>query len=97
LIPSGNELKIRTASEFRLAVKSPDVEAAVRQILGRPLKVVVEIGQVSAVTPAQAPKAANQEEDELTARALSHPEVKRFQELFPDSQVRTIRDLKEST
>jgi hypothetical protein len=32
---------------------------------------------------------------EAAARALEHPEVKRFQELFPDSEVRAIRNLKE--
>jgi multidrug efflux pump len=33
---------------------------------------------------------------EVTERALSNPEVKRFQELFPDSHVRTVRNLRES-
>jgi len=31
----------------------------------------------------------------VSERALSHPEVKRFQERFKDSQVRGVRDLKE--
>ena len=35
-------------------------------------------------------------EDEATARALAHPEVKRFQEVFPDAQVRTVRNLKDN-
>ena len=34
--------------------------------------------------------------DEAAERALAHPEVKRFQELFPESQVRQVRNLKES-
>jgi hypothetical protein len=35
--------------------------------------------------------------DDATAeRALGHPEVQRFQELFPGSQVRTVRNLREN-
>jgi len=34
-------------------------------------------------------------DDEVSARALEHPEVKRFQELFPDSHVRTVRNLRD--
>jgi hypothetical protein len=33
--------------------------------------------------------------DEAAGRALEHPAVKRFQELFPQSQVREIRNLRE--
>ena len=40
----------------------------------------------------QAPAQANTEFNE---RALEHPGVKRFQELFPDAHVRTVRNLKE--
>jgi hypothetical protein len=34
-------------------------------------------------------------EEEVSQRALSHPDVQRFQELFPDAQVRAVRNLKE--
>ena len=34
-------------------------------------------------------------EDEVTERALSHPEVQRFRELF-GGEVRNVRNLKES-
>ena len=34
-------------------------------------------------------------EDEVTVRALAHPEVQRFQQMFPGSMVRTVRNLKE--
>jgi hypothetical protein len=34
--------------------------------------------------------------DEAAERALAHPEVKRIQELFPESQVRAVRNLKEN-
>jgi hypothetical protein len=35
-------------------------------------------------------------QDEIAARALAHPEVQKFQELFPGSQVRKVRDLREN-
>jgi hypothetical protein len=34
-------------------------------------------------------------EGETAERALAHPEVKRFQELFPDAQLRAVRSLKD--
>jgi len=34
-------------------------------------------------------------QDDVAERALSHPEVRRFQEMFPDAQVRVVRNLKE--
>ena len=60
---------------------------------GRQVRVVVKVGE-GAATPVAAPKAAPV--DEVSTRALEHPEVKRFQEMFPDSQVRAVRNLKEN-
>ena len=34
-------------------------------------------------------------DDNVTERALSHPGVKRFQELFPGAHVRAVRNLNE--
>ena len=42
------------------------------------------------------PRQKPAEDDATAERALAHPEVQRFQELFPDSQVRTVRNLKEN-
>ncbi|MGD0620734.1 MAG: hypothetical protein ABSB67_24155 [Bryobacteraceae bacterium] len=71
-----------------------DLNKVVQQIAGRPMKVTVEVGTpavaVAAASVAKAPGA-----DEVSERALAHPEVRRFQELFPDAHVRTVRDLKE--
>ena len=33
--------------------------------------------------------------DDVTERALADPEVRRFQETFPDAQVRAVRNLKQ--
>ena len=34
--------------------------------------------------------------NEATVRAMAHPEVQRFQEMFPGSQVRTVRNPKDT-
>ena len=39
--------------------------------------------------------ATKPKEDDVLERALAHPEVQRFQEIFPDAQVRAVRNLKE--
>jgi DNA polymerase-3 subunit gamma/tau len=92
MVEAGGEWRFTTPPEFRMAVKSPEVEAAARQIAGKPVKIVVQVGEVASV-PAAVKPAAN--EDEASNRALNHPEVKHFQELFPGSTVRTVRNLKE--
>jgi hypothetical protein len=55
------------------------------------MRVKVTAGTVDVV---ETPK-AKPPEDEASERALSHPEVRRFQETFPDAQVRVVRNLKE--
>jgi DNA polymerase-3 subunit gamma/tau len=88
---SAGELSFTTPDQFLLAMKDEDINRAVRQIIGRSLKIKVAAGQGSAPAP-KLPKAP---EDETTARALANPEVKRFQDAFPGGQVRTVRNLKE--
>jgi len=73
-------------------VKQPEFEAIAKKIAGRPVRVAIKIGDAAPASPLAAPK----REDEATVRALSHPEVKRFQEIFPDAQVRTVRNLKDT-
>jgi hypothetical protein len=46
------------------------------------------------VDVAEVPK-ARPPQDDVSERALAHPEVRRFQETFPDAQVRVVRNLKE--
>jgi DNA polymerase-3 subunit gamma/tau len=91
---AGGELRFVTPEEFRLAMDPRDLNKVVQQIAGRPLKVTVEVG-TPAVAVAAASLAKTPGADELSERALAHPEVRRFQELFPDAHVRTVRDLKE--
>ena len=67
------------------------VMKVVQKVAGRPMRVKVTAGTVDVV---ETPK-AKPPEDETSERALSHPEVRRFQETFPDAQVRVVRNLKE--
>ena len=77
-----------------LALRSPDVAKALEQVLGRKVKVVVTAGGGEAA-PSGGGAATGARLDEAAARALEHPAVKRFQELFPQSQIREVRNLRE--
>jgi DNA polymerase-3 subunit gamma/tau len=92
---SPQEILFLTTKMYQPYFKGPDFENAVKQIAGRPVKITVKIGD-PAVAPTPAATRAPSAPDEAAERALSHPEVKRFQELFPDSQVRAVRNLKEN-
>jgi len=96
---SANEVVFTTSKVFQMFLKDPVLEATVKRVTGRPVRVTVKIGEVNAApapSVATKPRASASLEGETAERALAHPEVKRFQELFPDAQVRTVRDLKES-
>jgi DNA polymerase-3 subunit gamma/tau len=88
---SNGELYFTTPDEFKLALNEKDILKVVQKVAGRPMRVKVTAGTVDVV---EAPK-AKPLEDEASERALSHPEVRRFQETFPDAQVRVVRNLKE--
>jgi DNA polymerase-3 subunit gamma/tau len=92
-VTEGNgELVFVTPEEFRLSMNEKDLGRAVQSIIGRPMKLKISFGEPeagrksTAVTPPR---------DDVSERALSHPEVRRFQEMFPDAQVRAVRNLKE--
>jgi DNA polymerase-3 subunit gamma/tau len=93
LAESPNELVFTTPKMYQLYLKQAEFEAAAKRIAGRPLRVTIKIGEAA---PAKAIAPAPKREDEAATRALSHPEVKRFQEVFPDAQVRTVRNLKDT-
>jgi DNA polymerase-3 subunit gamma/tau len=101
LIESPNELVFVTPKMYQLYLKQNEFELAAKRIVGRPVRITIKVGEPSrpsspAIAPAVAPASAPQREQEATGRALSHPEVKRFQEIFPDAQVRTVRNLKDT-
>ena len=86
---------IATAMEA-MSLRSADFEKSVSLAAGKPVKVKLTIAQNAPSAPVQpTPVAAEAPADdtELTRRALANPEVRRFQELFPESKVRGVRDL----
>ncbi len=91
---AGGELRFITPEEFRLSMDQRDLQKAVLQVAGRALKISIQLGKPVAPQSVAEPKPAKA--DEASERALAHPEVRRFQEMFPDAQVRTVRNLKES-
>jgi DNA polymerase-3 subunit gamma/tau len=91
----GAELRFTVSSRLdQVGVEGDaDLRAIAEQIAGRKLKIVAKVGAPASAAPLGA--AAPQTDAELMERALSNPEVKRFQELFPDAQIRAVRNLKE--
>jgi DNA polymerase III subunit gamma/tau len=89
-----NEIVVTTSKKFALDLGQSELQSAIQQ-LGIPgLRGRVVFGEVKSA-PATAPKPAPKEqEDEVATRALSHPEVQRYRELF-GGEVRTVRNLKE--
>jgi len=84
------ELKFVTPEAFRIAMTERDLKKAAEMVAGKPFRISVTTGAASApLTPAKPV------EDESSRRALEHPEVKQFQEAFPDAQVRAVRNLRE--
>jgi DNA polymerase-3 subunit gamma/tau len=91
------EVVFLTPKLYQMYLKGADFENIVRRVTGRPVKVTVKVGEtIAAPVPMAQPAAASGAADEAAQRALAHPEVKRFQELFPASQVRTVRNLREN-
>jgi hypothetical protein len=92
---ANNQLQILASKQFQLDLGSEEIQTALKQ-MGHPgLRFKVTFGDIAPAAAAlpspPAPKAA---ENEVTERALAHPEVQRFRELF-GGEVRTVRNLKE--
>jgi DNA polymerase-3 subunit gamma/tau len=95
LAESDTELVFTTPKMYQMFLKDAAFAAAVKAVLGKPIKITIKLGEVprTAAEPSAAPAAQN---DAASERALGHPEVQRFQELFPESQVRAVRNLREN-
>ncbi len=78
--------------EFMLSLRSPDVQRAVAQVMGKPDKITIESGEGTGAAKPVENKAGT---DEAMERALANTEVKRFQELFPGSNIKNVQDLKD--
>ncbi len=93
LVENGSEIQVTTPPEYSLTMNAADVKKALdkAQMGGRRVKIL--IAEVAAPeAPALSEPAAA---DEAARRALEHPEVRRFREVFPGAEVRVVRNLKE--
>jgi len=91
---AGADLVVVASKSFALYFKDAALEAAVREVFGRPLRIKFTVGE-SGAAPAAIKIAPSAAEDQATSRALAHPEVQRFQEVF-GGEIRKVRNLKES-
>jgi DNA polymerase III subunit gamma/tau len=109
LVESANDLVITTPKMYAMYLKQPGFEVAVTRLLERSVRITIKVGEPAATevsgdsgsvgTPVGArpgTRAGDTRTDETSARALENPEVQRFQEMFPDSQVRTVRNLRDN-
>jgi DNA polymerase-3 subunit gamma/tau len=92
---SAGELLFETPKEFRLSMKPADIQKALESLGAGAMKIKISIGSSVPAQPAAAGPSAPvpPDNDEVTGRALSHPEVQRFRETF-GGQVRAVRNLK---
>ena len=91
----GEEVLIRAPKAMTLALRDNAVTKHAAAILGRPVKIRLEVSDVPTAAAVEPEPAVTPDADDLRTRALSHPGVKRFQELFPGAHVRAVRDLNE--
>ena len=89
------EVRFVTPEEFRLGMNEKDIQKAVQQVAGRPMRISIKFGDTGATSQTAPARPIEKKLDDVAERALGHPEVRRFQEIFPDSQVRAVRNLKE--
>jgi len=90
-----NQLIIQAPKQFQLDLGHEEILTALKQ-LGHPtLRFKVVFGEVTPSPSTKPTPKAAPPQDEVTERALNHPDVQRFRELF-GGEVRNVRNLKES-
>ncbi|MEZ5354163.1 MAG: DNA polymerase III subunit gamma/tau [Bryobacteraceae bacterium] len=90
------EIRFAAPREFKLSFRDAGMRNAVQSVTGKPLRIQFLEADSSDSGPLPPAKAAPAQVDEQAAeRALSNPEVQQFQERFPGSQVRAVRNLKD--
>ncbi len=95
VVQAPDGITFRAPKDFMLSLKSAEIQKAVTALMGRPVKITVEVAEgAPAAKAGPASSAAAPEDSEAMQRALANPDVQRFQELFPGSQVRRVDDLK---
>ena len=93
VVEVNGELQITTTRANKLAMRDEELRKAVAQCSPKPMRIKVMVGDPGETQAPMAPVASSSEED-ATRRALSNPEVQRFQELF-DGKIYKVRNLKE--
>ena len=88
---ANGSLQCVTPADYRVAMNEKDILKLMQKAGRRPMPIKVTVGETNSPTAAKIQAPA----DDVSERALSHPEVRRFQEMFPDAQVRVVRNLKE--
>jgi DNA polymerase-3 subunit gamma/tau len=89
------ELQFVTPPEFSLAMKAPDILKALQHLNAGRFRVKIAVGEPAGAREPKVNGAAPAGRDEAAERALAHPDVQRFRQVFPDSEVRVVRNLKE--
>ncbi len=96
IILQNSELLIRAPKRLQLALKEPKLQTIASEVVGKRVVVRAEASADAAVvSTVESSGIAPSGNSAVRERALSHPGVKRFQELFPDAQIRTVRNLNE--
>ncbi|HWF46212.1 MAG TPA: DNA polymerase III subunit gamma/tau [Bryobacteraceae bacterium] len=90
-----SELIVKAPKVMTLALKDTALQRIASQIAGKPVRLRIEVDDSRAAVAGSNTSATEMSDTGLRDRALSHPGVKRFQELFPGAQVRTVRNLNE--
>jgi len=90
------ELLITAPKQFQLDLGQEEIRTALKHLGFSTLRFKVNFGEAkgAAIEKKTAMPKPAAKEDEVTERALAHPEVQRFRELF-GGEVRTVRNLKE--
>jgi DNA polymerase-3 subunit gamma/tau len=92
---TNNELLFVTPEEFKLSLNEKDILKVVQKVAGRSMRIRITLGAPETAEAAAKVTKVNPPQDDVSERALAHPEVQRFQEMFPDAQVRAVRNLKQ--
>ncbi|HVX67126.1 MAG TPA: DNA polymerase III subunit gamma/tau [Bryobacteraceae bacterium] len=91
---TANELRFVTPAEFKIMLGESDVHKALERLNLGKRRIRISVGEGTAARSTARP-GASPAADETMDRALSNPEVQRYRELFPGSEVRVARNLKE--
>ncbi len=94
---TGSEITFTAPIEWKLALSEADLRKGLSEIGMGARRIKIVTGVVGAAPAVAAPKqdSGPKLDDEVSQRALAHPEVQRFQKAFPEAEVRQVRDLKE--